>query len=144
MCSHWCTARYRRAEKVCPLGGCTAALCRRHPLPSPIVFHVKNGPLRGACPSAPLTPDLPRALSLTLDLPLTTHLLSQATSSTLICMPQHRNTANRIFGGFLMHRAYEVAFCAAFMFGGSRPRFSEIDEVHLVSKDPNIFISDLA
>ncbi|CAN0344255.1 unnamed protein product [Ectocarpus sp. 12 AP-2014] len=51
------------------------------------------------------------------------------TSSTLICMPQHRNTANRIFGGFLMHRAYEVAFCAAFMFGGSRPRFSEIDEV---------------
>lgn len=53
----------------------------------------------------------------------------QATSSTLICMPQHRNTANRIFGGFLMHRAYEVAFCAAFMFGGSRPRFSEIDEV---------------
>lgn len=28
-----------------------------------------------------------------------------------------------------MHRAYEVAFCAAFMFGGSRPRFSEIDEV---------------
>ncbi|CAM9868378.1 unnamed protein product [Scytosiphon promiscuus] len=57
-------------------------------------------------------------------------LMSQtATSSTLICMPQHRNTANRIFGGFLMHRAYEVAFCAAFMFGGSRPRFSEIDEV---------------
>eukprot|EP00904_Undaria_pinnatifida_P005191 jgi/Undpi1/1801/HiC_scaffold_12.g05188.m1 len=52
-----------------------------------------------------------------------------AVSSTLICMPQHRNTANRIFGGFLMHRAYEVAFCAAFMFGGSRPRFSEIDEV---------------
>lgn len=45
-------------------------------------------------------------------------------------MPQHRNTANRIFGGFLMHRAYEVAFCAAFMFGGSRPRFSEIDEVN--------------
>lgn len=45
-------------------------------------------------------------------------------------MPQHRNTANRIFGGFLMHRAYEAAFCAAFMFGGSRPRFSEIDEVH--------------
>ncbi|CAN0527836.1 unnamed protein product, partial [Ectocarpus sp. 8 AP-2014] len=44
-------------------------------------------------------------------------------------MPQHRNTANRIFGGFLMHRAYEVAFCAAFTFGGSRPRFSEIDEV---------------
>ncbi|CAM9295243.1 unnamed protein product [Ectocarpus fasciculatus] len=57
-------------------------------------------------------------------------LMSQTvTSSTLICMPQHRNTANRIFGGFLMHRAYEVAFCAAFTFGGSRPRFSEIDEV---------------
>lgn len=56
-------------------------------------------------------------------------MFSQAVSSTLICMPQHRNTANRIFGGFLMHRAYEVAFCAAFMFGGSRPQFSEIDEV---------------
>lgn len=54
----------------------------------------------------------------------------QALSSTLICMPQQRNTANRIFGGFLMRRAYEVAFCAAFMFGGSRPQFSEIDEVH--------------
>ncbi|CAM9718395.1 unnamed protein product [Ascophyllum nodosum] len=52
-----------------------------------------------------------------------------ALSSTLICMPQQRNTANRIFGGFLMHRAYEVGFWAAFMFGGSRPTFSEIDEV---------------
>lgn len=62
----------------------------------------------------------------------------QATSSTLICMPQHRNTANRIFGGFLMHRAYEVAFCAAFMFGGSRPRFSEIDEVRRSSSNASV------
>ncbi|CAN0044696.1 unnamed protein product [Discosporangium mesarthrocarpum] len=44
-------------------------------------------------------------------------------------MPQQRNTANRIFGGFLMHRAFEVAFCAAYTFGGSRPQFLEIDEV---------------
>lgn len=65
-------------------------------------------------------------------LPVPAHSV-QAVSSTLICMPQHRNTANRIFGGFLMHRAYEVGFCAAFMFGGSRPRFSEIDEVCLMN-----------
>lgn len=33
--------------------------------------------------------------------------------NALITQPQQRNTAGRIFGGFLMRRAYELAFATA-------------------------------
>jgi len=49
--------------------------------------------------------------------------------NTLTAMPQHRNTAGRIFGGFLMRRAYELANATAYTFGGRRPIFHELDEV---------------
>mmetsp|Transcript_5026 Transcript_5026/g.16177 ORF Transcript_5026/g.16177 Transcript_5026/m.16177 type:complete len:448 (-) Transcript_5026:160-1503(-) len=49
--------------------------------------------------------------------------------NTLTAMPQHRNTAGRIFGGFLMRRAYELAHATAYVFGGKRPVFMELDEV---------------
>ena len=40
--------------------------------------------------------------------------------NTLIAQPQVRNLANRIFGGFLMRRAFELAFSNAYSFGGER------------------------
>lgn len=49
--------------------------------------------------------------------------------NTLTAMPQHRNTAGRIFGGFLMRRAYELAHATAYVFCGRRPVFMELDEV---------------
>jgi len=49
--------------------------------------------------------------------------------NTLTAMPQHRNTAGRIFGGFLMRRAYELAHATAYVFGGRKPVFMELDEV---------------
>mmetsp|Transcript_21946 Transcript_21946/g.46653 ORF Transcript_21946/g.46653 Transcript_21946/m.46653 type:complete len:454 (-) Transcript_21946:101-1462(-) len=49
--------------------------------------------------------------------------------NTFLTMPQQRNTAGRIFGGFLMRRAYELALSTAHLFGGRRPIFHELDEV---------------
>jgi len=49
--------------------------------------------------------------------------------NALITMPQQRNTAGRVFGGFLMRRAYELAFATAYLFTGRRPVFIELDEV---------------
>ena len=51
-------------------------------------------------------------------------------SNALIAQPQQRNTAGRIFGGFLMRRAYELAFATAYVFAGVAPqRCAEVDEV---------------
>uniref|UniRef100_A0A7N0UH48 HotDog ACOT-type domain-containing protein n=1 Tax=Kalanchoe fedtschenkoi TaxID=63787 RepID=A0A7N0UH48_KALFE len=49
--------------------------------------------------------------------------------NSLICQPQQRNTHGRIFGGFLMRRAFELAFATAYAFIGAAPRFMEIDHV---------------
>ena len=46
-----------------------------------------------------------------------------------IAQPQVRNLANQIFGGFLMRRAYELAYTTAYVFGGARPKFFEVDQV---------------
>lgn len=46
-----------------------------------------------------------------------------------IAQPQAQNLHNRIFGGFLMRRAFELAFSNAYIFCGSRPIFIEVDEV---------------
>eukprot|EP01023_Acetabularia_acetabulum_P010545 TRINITY_DN14797_c0_g1_i2.p1 TRINITY_DN14797_c0_g1~~TRINITY_DN14797_c0_g1_i2.p1 ORF type:complete len:176 (-),score=20.70 TRINITY_DN14797_c0_g1_i2:355-882(-) len=50
-------------------------------------------------------------------------------SNTFICQRQQRNMHGRIFGGFLMRRAYELAFATAYKFGGSRPQFAQVDKV---------------
>uniref|UniRef100_A0A7N1A7P3 HotDog ACOT-type domain-containing protein n=1 Tax=Kalanchoe fedtschenkoi TaxID=63787 RepID=A0A7N1A7P3_KALFE len=47
----------------------------------------------------------------------------------LICQPQQRNMHGRIFGGFLMHRAFELAFATAYAFAGIMPCFLEVDHV---------------
>lgn len=49
--------------------------------------------------------------------------------NSLICQPQQRNIHGRIFGGFLMHRAFELAFSTAYVFAGMRPCFLEVDHV---------------
>lgn len=50
-------------------------------------------------------------------------------SNTFTCQPQQRNMHGRVFGGFLMRRAYELAYATAHMFAGQRPRFVVIDRV---------------
>ncbi|XP_051143673.1 acyl-coenzyme A thioesterase 2, chloroplastic-like [Andrographis paniculata] len=49
--------------------------------------------------------------------------------NSLICQPQQRNIHGRIFGGFLVHRAYELAFSTAYTFAGVLPSFLEADHV---------------
>ncbi|XP_024974521.1 acyl-coenzyme A thioesterase 9, mitochondrial isoform X3 [Cynara cardunculus var. scolymus] len=49
--------------------------------------------------------------------------------NSLICQPQQRNIHGRIFGGFLMHRAFELAFSTAYTFAGLMPHFLEVDHV---------------
>lgn len=49
--------------------------------------------------------------------------------NALICQPQQRNIHGRIFGGFLMHRAFELAFSTAYAFAGLMPFFLEVDHV---------------
>lgn len=49
--------------------------------------------------------------------------------NALICQPQQRNIHGRIFGGFLMLRAFELAFSTAYAFAGLMPCFLEVDHV---------------
>ncbi|KAL2470125.1 Thioesterase/thiol ester dehydrase-isomerase superfamily protein [Abeliophyllum distichum] len=49
--------------------------------------------------------------------------------NSLICQPQQRNIHGRIFGGFLMRRAFELAYATAYTFAGSAPCFLEVDHV---------------
>ncbi|GJU49544.1 acyl-coenzyme A thioesterase 9, mitochondrial [Tanacetum coccineum] len=49
--------------------------------------------------------------------------------NSLICQPQQRNIHGRIFGGFLMHRAFELAFSTVYTFAGLMPYFLEVDHV---------------
>uniref|UniRef100_A0A2K5LR00 Acyl-CoA thioesterase 9 n=1 Tax=Cercocebus atys TaxID=9531 RepID=A0A2K5LR00_CERAT len=46
-----------------------------------------------------------------------------------ICHPQERNIFNRIFGGFLMRKAYELGWATACSFGGSRPFVVAVDDI---------------
>lgn len=46
-----------------------------------------------------------------------------------ICHPQSRNIFNKIFGGFLMREAFELAWCNVFMNTGTRPVLLAVDEI---------------
>ena len=61
--------------------------------------------------------------------PNTILISSTVQSNALIAQPQSRNLHDRIFGGFLMRRAFELAFATAYLFGGDRPQFIEVDDV---------------
>ncbi|XP_021752201.1 acyl-coenzyme A thioesterase 9, mitochondrial-like [Chenopodium quinoa] len=52
--------------------------------------------------------------------------------SSMICQPQQRNVHGRIFGGYLMRKASELAFSTAYTFAGASPRFVEVDHVDFV------------
>lgn len=49
--------------------------------------------------------------------------------NSFICQPQQRNIHGRIFGGFLMRRAFELAFSTTYAFVGVAPHFLEVDHV---------------
>ena len=49
--------------------------------------------------------------------------------NTLLMQPQNVNIAGRVFGGFLMHRAYDLALATCYTFAGAYPRFKEVGEV---------------
>lgn len=52
--------------------------------------------------------------------------------SSIVCQPQQRNIHGRIFGGFLMRKAFELAFSTVYTFAGAAPRFVEVDHVDFV------------
>ncbi|KAG0254709.1 hypothetical protein DFQ27_006713 [Actinomortierella ambigua] len=50
-------------------------------------------------------------------------------SAIQIMQPQDRNIHDKIFGGYLMRLAYELAFCNASVFISARPKFLALDEI---------------
>lgn len=56
-------------------------------------------------------------------------IMDTCLQNSLICQPQQRNIHGRIFGGFLMRRAFELAYATAYAFAGSAPCFVEVDHV---------------
>jgi len=48
--------------------------------------------------------------------------------NTTLTKPQHRNTAGRVFGGYLMRQCYELAFNTCYVFSGRHPTFERITE----------------
>ncbi|XP_054811847.1 acyl-coenzyme A thioesterase 4, mitochondrial-like isoform X2 [Prosopis cineraria] len=59
--------------------------------------------------------------------------------NSFICQPQQRNIHGRIFGGFLMRRAFELAFSTAYVFAGAAPHFLEVDHVDFFKPVSNRF-----
>lgn len=49
-------------------------------------------------------------------------------TSTIFCQPQNRNIHGFIFGGFLMQRAYELAFSNALLYIRDRPEIIALDD----------------
>lgn len=47
----------------------------------------------------------------------------------LITMPQHANVYGKVFGGFIMRQAYELAFSCAWRLTGRRPAFLALDDI---------------
>jgi acyl-coenzyme A thioesterase 9 len=44
-------------------------------------------------------------------------------------MPQHKNLHGKVFGGFLMRQAFEIAFATGWKLTGDLPRFLAMDDV---------------
>ena len=58
-------------------------------------------------------------------------ILSDATrtENMFVAQPQQRNLSGRVFGGFLLRRAFELAFATSYVFGGARPRFKSVRDM---------------
>ena len=50
-------------------------------------------------------------------------------NSVRVCHPQHRNIHNKIFGGYLMRQAFELAWTAASVLTKSKPQFIAMDDI---------------
>jgi acyl-coenzyme A thioesterase 9 len=48
------------------------------------------------------------------------------------CQPTMKNLHNTIFGGYIMRKAYVLAFSASFMFFKECPHFVSLDEITFV------------
>jgi acyl-coenzyme A thioesterase 9 len=80
-----------------------------------------------------------------IDMPALAHpnavLMAQTTlENCFICQPQNVNMAGSVFGGFLMHRAYDIAAAAAYTFAGASPHFLECDRIQFLK---SVEIGDL-
>jgi len=47
----------------------------------------------------------------------------------LICQPENRNRFNKIFGGFIMRQAFELAWANAYVYGKARPFCMYMDDI---------------
>jgi acyl-coenzyme A thioesterase 9 len=52
--------------------------------------------------------------------------------NTFVAQPQQRNLSGRIFGGFLLRRAFELAFATTYVFGGARPHFKQVSDMNFL------------
>jgi acyl-coenzyme A thioesterase 9 len=60
--------------------------------------------------------------------------------NAMIAQSQMKNLHDRIFGGFLMRRAFELAYANCYIFGGAKPIFREVDDI---SFDSPVDVGDL-
>lgn len=49
--------------------------------------------------------------------------------NVIICFPQERNLYSKIFGGFLMRQAFELAWTNSCLFSKTRPRLVAVDDI---------------
>ncbi|OQV19676.1 Acyl-coenzyme A thioesterase 9, mitochondrial [Hypsibius exemplaris] len=62
--------------------------------------------------------------------PIDSVWLDEATLKNVhICHPQNRNIYGKVFGGFLMRNAFELAWSNAYMYCGSRPITMTVDDI---------------
>ncbi|EEC02415.1 acyl-CoA thioesterase, putative, partial [Ixodes scapularis] len=50
-------------------------------------------------------------------------------TNVIICQPEFENLYNKVFGGFLMRSAYELAWSTAYLLSGRRPRPYHTDDI---------------
>ncbi|XP_060173767.1 acyl-coenzyme A thioesterase 2, chloroplastic-like [Lycium barbarum] len=49
--------------------------------------------------------------------------------NSLVCQPEQKNIHGQIFGGYLMRKAFELAYATAYAFAGSAPCFVKVNHV---------------
>ncbi|MCD7449657.1 Acyl-coenzyme A thioesterase 9, mitochondrial [Datura stramonium] len=59
--------------------------------------------------------------------------------NSLVCQPEQKNIHGQIFGGYLMRKAYELAYATAYSFVGSPPCFVQVDHVDFLKPVSNNF-----
>lgn len=50
-------------------------------------------------------------------------------SNVIICQPEFQNLYNKVFGGYLMRTAFELAWSTAFILSGHRPKAYHTDDI---------------